>query len=77
MIEKEKKEGEEAKKDEKEKEEVKSEVEQLFADDKNQTKVFPTLSPCKNYLVYLSGTGITHTFYKDIVICKKEGNTWL
>lgn len=45
-------------------------------DDKQETNIFPALSPCGNYLVYLSGTGITHTYYLDFVIMKKIDNAW-
>jgi hypothetical protein len=38
--------------------------------------MFPRLSPCFNYLVYISGTGITHTFYLDLVVAKKKEGQW-
>lgn len=44
--------------------------------DNHQTNIFARLSPCFNYLVYLSGTGITHTYYLDLVIAKKTEGEW-
>ena len=50
---------------------------ELFVGDKNETKVFPRVSSCGRYCVYLSGTGKTHTFYKDLVVCQKKGGEWV
>lgn len=38
--------------------------------------MFPKISPCFNYLVYISGTGITHTFYLDLVVAKRKEGEW-
>ena len=46
-------------------------------DDGKETNMFPRVSPCFNYLVYLSGTGKTHTFYMDFVVAKKEEGKWI
>ena len=46
-------------------------------DDKRETNIFPSISPCFRYIVYLSGTGITHTYYMDLVIAKNEGGKWV
>ena len=45
--------------------------------DLNKTKIFPKLSPCLKYLVYISGTGDTHTFYSDFVICENREGYWI
>ena len=39
--------------------------------------MFPKLSPCYNYLVYVSGTGITHLYYLDYVVAKKQQGKWV
>lgn len=70
---KETKEGKEGSKEDK----VEAEVAELFANDQNTTKLLATVSPCFKYLIYLSGTGKTHTFYKDLVICKRKGEEWI
>lgn len=44
--------------------------------DHHQTNMFPRLSPCFNYLIYISGTGITHTFYLDLVVAQKKDGSW-
>ena len=46
-------------------------------EDGKETNMFPRLSPCFNYLVYVSGTGITHLYYLDYVVAKKEGGKWV
>lgn len=55
---------------------LQSKVTQLLSDG-HQTNIFPTLSPCGNYLAYFSGTGITHTYYMDLVIMKKKEDQWV
>jgi hypothetical protein len=54
---------------------LKSEVRQVIKD-KEETNMFPSLSPCFNYLVYVSGSGITHAFYLDLVVAKKGQDGW-
>lgn len=45
--------------------------------DLHKTKIFPKISPCFKYLVYISGTGDTHTFYSDFVICENREGYWI
>ena len=45
--------------------------------DNEKTNIFPRLSHDYNYLVYLSGTGITHTYYLDLVILKNIDGKWV
>jgi hypothetical protein len=42
----------------------------------HQTNMFPAISPCYQYLAYFGGEGITHTYYLDLMICKKEKDEW-
>ena len=50
---------------------------ELLVGDSSRTKLFPKIAPSFDYLVYLSGAGETHTFYKDYVICKLIDGEWV
>lgn len=55
---------------------LKSEIRQLLKDGQ-ETNMFPVLSPNFDYLVYLSGTGITHGFYLDLVVAQRKEGEWV
>ena len=45
--------------------------------DNEKTNIFPRLSHDFKYLAYLSGTGITHTYYLDFVINKNVNGKFI
>lgn len=43
---------------------------------KEETNIFANISQCGNYMLYFGGSDVTHTYYMDLIILKREADQW-